>query len=529
MNEALVYIDKSTCYDYPKSPFNPPRRYPELSQLDLEIENDPNNEVYDQVRTVLMELGLDKENQGTKHWRPFKDLIKPGQHAILKPNFVKGKHPLGEIGSQSMITHASLMRPIIDYLLISTNGNCEITICDVPLQSSVWSEILKHSQTDKLVKFYKSKNVKINLLDLRREISHFNKEMVIDKRDFADRDPRGYAIVDMGNKSALMPVIKEYKKFMITDYDKGTVSSRHNEEKNEYYICKTILDADLFINLPKLKTHRKAGLTVAGKNLIGMNGDKRWIAHHREGSLKFGGDEFPRYKLKDWFEFRLFSFLKRHDTWGVWLATKIRKYHRMAYNIKNHIKQRWLKKKQPADKSENSRKGEENEYFVSFAEFKEQFPNASLQVYEELNPKRPRYLEGSWYGNDTIWRTISDLNYIIFYADKEGKLQESPQRNYFCLVDGILAGDKEGPMEHTPKKAGVILGGFHPLAIDFASAWIMGFDYQKIPAIREILKNPKVNFPGLSHKNIQIKSNVDIERTNLKFRPTINWYRHIER
>jgi len=30
--------------------------------------------------------------------------------------------------------------------------------------------------------------------------------------------------------------------------------------------------------------------------------------------------------------------------------------------------------------------------------------------------------EGSWYGNDTLWRSILDLNRIVLYVDKYSKM-----------------------------------------------------------------------------------------------------------
>lgn len=81
-------------------------------------------------------------------------------------------------------------------------------------------------------------------------------------------------------------------KLEITNYGLGTVAKHHNDNKNEYLIAGTILNADVFINVPKLKTHKKAGVTLSMKNLIGINGDKSWIAHHRAGI-----DEYPCWKL----------------------------------------------------------------------------------------------------------------------------------------------------------------------------------------------------------------------------------------
>jgi len=36
--------------------------------------------------------------------------------------------------------------------------------------------------------------------------------------------------------------------------------------------------------------------------------------------------------------------------------------------------------------------------------------------------------DGNWYGNDTIWRTILDLNKVLAYTDKNGVLRDRPQR-----------------------------------------------------------------------------------------------------
>src|SRR4030095_6711097 len=44
---------------------------------------------------------------------------------------------------------------------------------------------------------------------------------------------------------------------------------------------------------------------------------------------------------------------------------------------------------------------------------------------------------GNWYGNDTAWRMVVDLNRILFYADAVGVLHERPVRRFLSIVDGI--------------------------------------------------------------------------------------------
>ena len=91
---------------------------------------------------------------------------------------------------------------------------------------------------------------------------------------------------------------------------------------------------------------------------------------------------------------------------------------------------------------------------------------------------------GNWYGNDTIWRTILDLNRIVRYADKEGILQNIPQRKVLNIADMIISGEKEGPLSPTPKKVGVIAMSEDAVSLDEVLATIMGINKEYIPTIR---------------------------------------------
>src|SRR5687768_17691117 len=71
------------------------------------------------------------------------------------------------------------------------------------------------------------------------------------------------------------------------------MAKTHGKGRHRYLVAKDVLDADVVINLPKLKTHRKAGVTCALKNLIGINGNKEFLPHHRVGGAEAGGDCYP--------------------------------------------------------------------------------------------------------------------------------------------------------------------------------------------------------------------------------------------
>lgn len=489
MKENIVSVIKQLRSGYPHNPFNPEKIYPEFRDFKLfRIETQEKNGVYDAVRRVLLDLELDKENINTNKWNPFGELIKPGQNVVIKPNLVRHIHPLGKKGVLSMISHSSIIRPIIDYILLATDGNINITICDVPLQQTDWEVLINSNGLRELKNFYHEKGFNISLLDLRYEIASVNNDGIIVKRDRRIRDPLGYTAINLGEKSALFPIIGNYEKFEITDYGSGTVPKHHNPDVNEYFIPNTILNADLFVNIPKLKTHRKAGMTFALKNLIGINGDKSWLAHHRRGSLNSGGDEYLNLNIKSWLKWHIFAILKRNRI-GIFFASIIKK-----------IFKKFVWKGKDID-----------------------------EVRMEGNPNSG-ITEGSWYGNDTIWRCIKDLNSILFYADRKGKMRDKIQRKYLCIGDGIWAGDKEGPMEQMPRLENILIGGLNPVSVDRVAANIIGFDWKKLKQIKESFNNKYWKLVPFAEKEIIWKSNMeDVKGINLSFKPSSHWKNHVER
>src|SRR5262249_28666043 len=99
----------------------------------------------------------------------------------------------------------------------------------------------------------------------------------------------------------------------------------------------------------------------------------------------------------------------------------------------------------------------------------------------------PKVIDGSWEGNRTLWRTILDLNRVLFFADREGKLRDVPQRRYLTIVDGIVGGEGEGPLGATPVPAGRVVRGFDRALVDVAATRAMGLDPARLVMIREAL------------------------------------------
>jgi uncharacterized protein (DUF362 family) len=104
-------------------------------------------------------------------------------------------------------------------------------------------------------------------------------------------------------------------------------------------------------------------------------------------------------------------------------------------------------------------------------------------------------------------------------------------------VDGIIAGEGNGPMEADAKPVGLIVAGDSPVLVDATCARVMGFDYRKIPLVREALQNSSWHFSPCDYEKIDLRSNrpdvdagflTDFKRELFHFRPHFGWQGHIE-
>jgi hypothetical protein len=145
---------------------------------------------------------------------------------------------------------------------------------------------------------------------------------------------------------------------------------------------------------------------------------------------------------------------------------------------------------------------------------------------------------GNWWGNDTVWRMILDLNRILLYARPDGSIADIPQRRVVSLVDGLIAGEGNGPEAPDRVDAGLLIAGTSFLAVDLVAATLMGFDYAKIPHLVEALNPHPLPLASFSVEDINVESNVrewdrrlvDIDpSTTLRFRPHFGWTGRIER
>lgn len=83
--------------------------------------------------------------------------------------------------------------------------------------------------------------------------------------------------------------------------------------------------------------------------------------------------------------------------------------------------------------------------------------------------------QGMYLDNDTIWRSMADLNRILLYADGQGALRRERQRRYLAIVDGIVAGE-DSQYDPRPYPLNTVVIGTDPVTVDAVTARCMGFD-----------------------------------------------------
>ncbi|SVB60749.1 uncharacterized protein METZ01_LOCUS213603, partial [marine metagenome] len=219
---------------------------------------------------------------------------------VLKPNWVKEhdeRHP-GPGQWEHVVTHPAVIEAVIRWAGTRLGGSGSITICDAPQTDSSFARLKEYCELDKMIDRCRRDfpGTKIKLLDLRPEEWHAVDGVTVSKTQLTG-DPEGDTFVGLNDASEFVGFDGNGRLFGAS-FNMAETNERHSGERHEYMLCRTPMDADVLINLPKLKTHKKVGVTCALKNLVGINANKNWLPHHTEGTPDLGGDQFPASTTK---------------------------------------------------------------------------------------------------------------------------------------------------------------------------------------------------------------------------------------
>ncbi|MFN0085093.1 MAG: DUF362 domain-containing protein [Blastocatellia bacterium] len=400
--------------------------------------NSAGGPVADALRRAAEDLGWPEEGRGL-----FGSMIPPGARVLIKPNLVLHENE-GPWGIEPLVTHTSLIRAVVEAVLQA--GPSTVTVGDAPVQGCDFDHLLRATGLGEWSDRLKSEEPRFKgVRDFRRTTCVFvnGVRMAEESRQSESQ----FVLFDLGADSLLEPITDDQGSFRVTCYDPRLLAKTHAPGRHQYLVAREIIEADVVINLPKLKTHKKAGITCALKNLIGINGNKEYLPHHRLGGSGTGGDCYPDNNPFK----RALEFTSDQQNMTTSPAAA----------------RAWTLVSKP-------------------------FARALKIMGDELG------LEGSWSGNDTIWRTCLDLNRILLYGRTDGTLGDSPRRRTLHIVDAVVAGQGDGPLKPQPLPLGLIMAGQNAAAVDWVGARLLAYNPDSLTIVREAFSRfpwPIATFP----------------------------------
>ena len=376
------------------APYGPGKAYPELlALLGPGASDEPPNPAYAGVRAALRGLDLDISHFGQPNWNPLGQLVERGARVVLKPNFIRHFNPIDDGSVESVITHGSVIRAIADYAYLAVGTEGSVAIAEAPQQDCDFQRIRELAGLDELVGFYEETlGREIEIIDLRNEVVDRRDGIIVSRRSLPG-DPAGYRRVDLGSHSFFHGSGLDPSCYRGADYDVEPTVEHHRAGRNEYLLSETVLAADLVVNLPKLKCHKKTGVTLALKNLVGINGDKNWLPHHTLGSPAEGGDEYPGDGPVDRVRSRLTELAR-----GILQRGRGAAFFRGIRRLETTVR---------------------GDDFVR---------------------------SGNWSGNRTTWRMCLDLNRCLYYSDADGLHLDAPApvRTVLSVMDAMVPASNIG-------------------------------------------------------------------------------------
>lgn len=473
---AVVHSEGS----YPEAfPFHPGESYPEYGARPRSAAP---NAAYAAVRKALESLGLDREHQGTASWNPLRGLIEPGQRVFLKPNLVSHEYraSCGKAGDlYAVISHPSVVRAVADYVALALQGRGELVIGDNPSIDCDFSKLCERTGLARLPQFYaEAFGLSCKVVDLRPLVCTNLQEYGV--RSFmtpGPGDPEGSRTVDLGRASFFDGISPWLLRGVFTR--RGETLRAHSAGRHAYTFSSTMLNADVFISVPKLKAHHKVGATLNVKGLVGTVHGKNELPHWRIGFPSVGGDEFSEPSLPD----KLLLF-------GRHLLT-------------DALPDR------------------------AFLRLKKRLKGTPLELlFADTRLTSIHAARGAWQGNDTCWRMAADL-YQAFVLDAAGAARSGRRPRFFSIVDGIRAGEGNGPFCPDPRESQVILAGENLLATDSVAVRLMDYAAEEVPYLQPLLGREHLRLEEIL---VLVDGILDPDffapdRRYLQFRAPSNWPR----
>jgi hypothetical protein len=353
---------------------------------------------------------------------------------FLLCNFVYHRRPSESTDQfRAKTTQATVLVPVLDAIFSAYGPDTQVRIGNAPLQSARWEALRADTGLDALLRHAAGKPGwgRVEACDLRATIHERNALGWTVRSAVDEGDDAEYVRFDLGADSLLEEHHGTSASYRVLDYPPAGTIACHAPGKHVYIMHRSILEADLVISVPKLKTHEKVGMTAALKGCVGAVAHKDCLAHHRKGSAAAGGDEYPNGR----------SAARDAST----------AFHEWVYS-------------------------REDGFATKFLRVADRAIRKSFVVVGGV-------AHGSWPGNDTAWRMSLDLARILAHGRSDGTMDDASIRRHFVLTDGIIAGEGQGPLDVDPVRLGYLAWAGDPVAADTVNAAMMGIPLHALPIV----------------------------------------------
>lgn len=247
----------------------------------------------DSYRLEAVESAIDKlcASLGMPKANPFSEIVSPGMTVFIKPNWVasRWRASLDHVDDlYCVITHPAIIEAVTDRVARALDGTGRIIIADSPSIDADFNELMRHTGIGRLQNKY---DVPVDIFDLRPLVcTSLDVYGQRDKMKARPGDPNGEVEVNLGTNSLLYGVDPSLFHGVFDQRDK-TIAS-HTGATQLYTFSRSFFDSDVFISIPKMKTHMKVGATLNLKGLVGTVTNKDQLVHWRVGYPEVGGDEY---------------------------------------------------------------------------------------------------------------------------------------------------------------------------------------------------------------------------------------------
>jgi len=371
-----------------------------------------------------------------------------GKSVLIKPNLVLD--PKTEDDKLCMNTHESFI--LASIRMIMEMGPKLIILGDGPVQSCNMERILNDECSHEINHLSSRYGIEVIFKDFRTEL--YNIEL--NKQLPSNRSLEDYIVFNLGEDSYLDAICDDIRKpLRVSSYNPDKMVLAHKKGFHKYYVARELFDSDIVITLPKIKTHKKSGLSSALKILVGITGRRDLLPHYRIGSIASGGDSYANGNVLRALSENVLDYANRHIN---------SKKYKLILKL-------------------------------------------SQAIWRISVPKTGQNLGGDWYGNDTTWRMVLDINRIAVYGSSDGTLSDMPQREIFNLCDGIIAGQGEGPLNPEPLPLGIVVFSNDASLNDRVVGRLMGMKTDRIP----LLQHAANSIGDLKHRLFIKGEQVDVD------------------